>query len=511
MPVVITGSDLTLEQLKAVAVDRERVEISPEALERVDRCRAMCRAKIDNHEIMYGVTTGIGEFSETALTSEQSRDFQRYLIYSHAAGIGEPMPGEWVRAAMASRINVLVHGNSGCRREVPETMAAMLNAGVTPVVCIRGSVGASGDLSLMGQMALVAIGEGEAYYGDERLPGAEAMRRAGVPVITYEARDGLATINGSNFITGLGCLLLLEMEVWLKTHDVAAAMTLEVINANMSGYDERLHRFRGHQGSITVASNVRRLTEGSPLLRRPGKRVQDAYSLRSTPQSAGPARTALDHARGVYRTELNGVGDNPAPTDGPEASDDDEVVAGANFQGTPMALVLEYVSMGVVTAAVLSERRLNRLMNPALSAGLPGFLTHGGGMFSGMMLSQYTAGAMICECRVLSTPAAIGSIPASADQEDFVSMGWTTTLKTRQIMDLVPGVLGIEIMAACQARDFRETEFAPATKAVYELVREHVEHMHEDRPLYNDNNAMAELVRSGAILKAAESVAGPLD
>ncbi len=506
MPVVLTGNDLTLDKLKAVAVDRERVEIAPEALERVDRCRAMCQAKIDNHEIMYGVTTGIGEFSETVLTPEQTRDFQRYLIYSHAAGIGEPMPEEWVRAAMTGRINVLAHGNSGCRRAVPETMAVMLNAGVTPVVCVRGSVGACGDLSPMGQMALVAIGEGEAFYKGDKLPGAEAMKRAGVPIIVYEARDGLASINGSNFINGLGSLLLLEMETWLKTQDVAAAMTLEVLNANMSGYDERLHRVRGHRGSITVAANIRRLTEGSPLLRRPGKKVQDAYSLRSTPQSAGPARTALDHARGVFYTELNGVGDNPV-----FFPEDDEVIAGANFQGTPMALALEYASLGVVTATVLSERRINRLMHPALSAGLPGFLTHDGGMFSGLMLSQYTAGSIVCECRVLSTPAAIGSIPAAADQEDFVSMGWTTALKTRQIMDLVPGVLGIEIMAACQARDFRETDFAPATKAVYELVREHVEHVHEDRPLFGDNNKMAELVRSGAIQAAAESVTGPLD
>jgi len=506
MPVVLTGENLTPERLKAVAANRERVEIPPEALERVDRCRAMCEVKIKNREVMYGVTTGIGEFSETVLTPEQTRDFQRYLIYSHAAGIGEPMPEAWVRAAMTGRINVMVHGNSGCRREVPLTMAAMLNAGVTPVVCMRGSVGASGDLSPMAQMALVAIGEGEAFYDGERLPGAEAMRRAGVPVITYEARDGLACINGSNFINGLGSMLLLEMEVWLKTQDVAAAMTLEVLNVNMSGYDERLHRVRGHAGSITVAKNVRRLTEGSPLLRRPGKKVQDAYSLRSTPQSAGPARTAVAHAREVFATELNGVGDNPV-----FFPEDDEVVAGANFQGTPMALALEYASLGVVTTAVLAERRLNRLMNPALSGGLPGFLTHGGGMFSGLMLAQYTAGAMVCECRVLSTPAAVGSIPAAADQEDFVSMGWTTALKTRQIMDLVPGVLGIELMAACQARDFRDAEFAPATQAVYELVREHVAHLHEDRPLHGDNNKMAELVRSGAILAAAEKVIGPLD
>ncbi len=506
MPVTLTGRNLTLEQLEAIAVRREKVEIAPEALERIDRCRAMCQEKIDAHEIMYGVTTGIGEFSETVLTREQTRQFQKYLVYSHAAGYGKPMPEEWVRAAMASRVNVHCNGRSGCRREVTLTLVEMLNRGVTPVVFDRGSVGACGDLSPMAQMALVPMGEGEAFYEGERLPAAEAMRRAGIPTITYEARDGLATINGSNFIAGTGSLLLLEMERWLKTHDVAAAMTLEVLNANLRSYDERLHVARGFEGSVRVARNIRRLTEGSPLLARGGKRVQDAYSLRSIPQVVGPARMALDHARKMFETELNGVGDNPL-----FFPEDKEVISGANFQGTPLAFPLEYAQMVVTAVAALSERRLNRLMNPALSAGLPGFLTHGGGMFSGLMLTQYTAGALVCESRVLCTPAAIGSIPAAADQEDFVSMGWTTTLKARQIMDLVPAVLGIEIMAACQARDFRDADFAPPTRAVYDLVRRHVPHLHEDRPLFQDNNTMADLVRSGAILAAAEQVAGKLE
>ncbi len=506
MSIVLDGSGLTIEQVEAIAVRREKVEVAPEALERIDRCRAMCQEKIDAHEIMYGVTTGIGEFSETVLTPEQTRRFQKFLVYSHAAGFGEPMPEEWVRAAMASRVNVHCHGRSGVRREVTLTLVEMLNRGVTPVVYERGSVGACGDLSPMAQMALVPIGEGEAFYGGERLPGAEAMRRAGIPVITYEARDGLATINGSNFIAGTGSLVLAEMERWLKTHDVAAAMTLEVLNANLRAYDERLHQERGFEGSVRVARNIRRLTEGSPLLAREGKRVQDAYSLRSIPQVVGPARMAVDHARRMFETELNGVGDNPLFF--PESK---EVISGANFQGTPLALPLEYAQVAVTAVAALSERRLNRLMNPALSAGLPGFLTHGGGMFSGLMLTQYTAGALVCESRVLCTPAAIGSIPAAADQEDFVSMGWTTTLKARKVMDLLPAILGIEIMAACQARDFRDADFAPATRAVYDLVREHVPHLHEDRPLHADNNTMARLVRSGALLHAAEQVAGELE
>ncbi len=506
MAVILNGNDLTLEQVRRVAVEREAVEIAPDALERIDTCRAMCQAKIDAKAVMYGVTTGIGEFSETVLDEKQTEQFQKYLIYSHAAGIGEPMPGEWVRGALLSRINVHCNGHSACRREIPLTLAAMLNAGVTPVVCKRGSVGSSGDLSLMSQMALVPMGEGEAFYKGKRYPGAEAMKLAGVPTITYEARDGLATINGSNFITAVGSMLLVEMERWLKTHDVAAAMSLEVLNANLSGYDPRLHEVRGHAGSITVAANISRLLDGSPLLKRPGKKVQDAYSMRAVPQSAGPARTAIDHARTVFETELNGVADNPIFF--PET---DEVISGANFQGTPMAMALEYAQLATTAVAVLSERRLNRLMNPALSQGLPGFLTSQGGLFSGLMLSQYTAGALVCEAKLLANPAAIGSIPAAADQEDFVSMGWTSTLKAQQMLDLIPGVLGIELLAACQGRDFRGEKFAPATQAVYELIRQDIPTLTEDRPLFNDHNKIAELVASGAILKAAEQVAGALE
>ncbi len=441
------------------------------------------------------------------LDEDQTKQFQKYLIYSHAAGCGDPLPEEVVRAAMLSRINVHCNGRSGLRPVITKTLVEMLNKGVTPVVFDRGSVGASGDLSPMSQMALVPMGEGEAYFEGERLPGAEAMKRAGVPTIVYQARDGLATINGSNMITGMGSLILNDARRWIKTAEIAAAMTLEALNANMLAFDERLHKARGYKGPVTCASNIRRLTEGSGLLERPGKRVQDAYSLRSTPQIIGSARDTYEFAEQMFTTELNGVGDNPL-----FFPEDKKVITGANFQGTPMAFALEFLGTAVTTVAVLSERRLNRLMNPALSAGLPGFLIERGGMFSGLMLTQYTAGSLIAECRVLSTPAAIGSIPAAADQEDFVSMGWTTAVKTRQIMDHVATVVGIELIAAAQAYDLRKpAEPSPATKAAYEVIREKVEFMSEDRPTFNDVNAVADLVRSGAILEAVEKVTGKLD
>ena len=506
MAVVFTGKNLTVEDIERIARHGEPVEVAPDAWEKIKKCREMCEEKIAAREVMYGVTTGIGEFSEVVLTPEQTQAYQKYLIYSHTAGIGKPLSEDVVRASIATRINVLCNGLSGCRPVIVDTLVAMLNADVHPVMCKRGSVGASGDLSPMGEMALVLMGEGEAFYKGERLPGDEAMKRAGIPIIKYEARDGLATINGSNVINGYGCLMIPETMRWLKTHDIASAMTMEALNINTKCLDARLHTARGFPGAIICAANIRRIIEGSKLLQRPGKRVQDAYSLRSTPQVAGAARDSWRYTREMVEIELNGVGDNPL-----FFPEDKEVVTGANFQGTPIAFGLEALGLGISTVCVLSERRLNRLMNPALSQGLPGFLTKGGGIFSGLMLSQYTACQLVNEQRILSHPAANGSIPAAADQEDFVSMGMTTAIKTRKILDLAYGVLGIEFIAAAQAFDFRDAEPSPASKAAYGVIRKYVDHLDEDRPLHNDNNKMAEVVCSGEILEAVEKVVGPLD
>jgi histidine ammonia-lyase len=392
------------------------------------------------------------------------------------------------------------------RLVVVETLKEMLNKGVTPVVCEKGSVGACGDLSPMAQMALVPMGEGEAFYKGERLPGKEAMKRAGIPLIVYEARDGLATINGSNIIVGLGILEICDAERWIKNAEVVAAMTLEVLNANMKAYDERLHKVRGFPGAMEASENIRRITEGSQLLAQKGKKVQDCYSLRSTPQVMGAARDALKWARYMLETELNGAADNP--TFFPEEK---LVLTGANFQGTPMAFGLELLGIAITTVCVLSERRTNRLMNPHLSVGLPAFLTKGAGMFSGLMLSQYTAGALICENRILSHPAATGSIPAAADQEDFVSMGMTTALKTQQIIDNAQAVLGIEFMAGAQAIDFRQPiNPGKGIKAAARIIRKYVDHLEEDRPLFDDINKLKEVVESGEILEAVEKVVGPL-
>ncbi|UCE36868.1 MAG: histidine ammonia-lyase [Thermoplasmata archaeon] len=507
MTIVLDGHSLTIEDVVEVARNGQKIEIHPEAKDRIKECRDLLERKIKEKEIMYGVNTGIGELSEVVLTQEQVEQYQRYLIYSHAAGYGDPVSEDAVRAAILSRINCHCWGHSGLRPVVVETLVAMLNRGITPVMCQRGSVGACGDLSPMAQMALVLIGEGEAFYEGKRMSGSEAMDKAGIPTLVFEARDGLATINGSNVITGMGALQIYDAERWLKNSEISAAMTLEALNANMKAYDERLHKVRGFLGAVECAENIRKLTEDSELLAQKGKKVQDAYSLRSTPQVVGAARDALKWARYMIETELNGAADNP--TFFPK---EDLVITGANFQGTPMAFALELVGIAVTTVSALSERRLNRLMNPHLSMGLPAFLTKGAGMFSGLMLSQYTAGSLVCENRVLSHPAATGSIPAAADQEDFVSMGMTTAIKTKQIIDNAQAVVAIELMAGAQAIDFR-APIAPSkgTKAAYEVVRKHVEHLEEDRPLFDDINNLTAVVKSGEVLSEVENAIGKLN
>ncbi len=504
---VLDGHSLKIEDVAKVARERQKIALAPEAIARIEKCRGLLERKIKTREIMYGVNTGIGELAEVVLTPEQAEQFQKYLLYSHAAGCGEPAPEEDIRAGMLSRLNSQCWGHSGIRLEILKTEIEMLNKGVTPVVCKKGSVGACGDLAPMSQMALTLMGEGEVFYKGRRLPAKEGLAEAGIPTIVFKERDGLACVNGSNLITGMGALELYDAERWLRTQEIALAMTMEALNANLAAYDARIHFVRGFPGAQECAENVRKLTEGSELLKRPGKKVQDAYSLRSSPQVIGAARDAFKWVRHMLEIELNHAADNPT-----FFPDEELVISGANFQGTPMAFALELLGTSVTTVAALSERRLNRLMNPHLSMGLPAFLTKGAGMFSGLMLTQYTAGALVCENRVLSTPAATGSIPAAADQEDFVSMGMTTAIKTRQIIENAWSILAIELMAAAQAFDFRKpVRPSAAGQAAYEAIRKHVATLEEDRALYGDINRLTAAVKNGEILAAVKTVVGEMN
>jgi histidine ammonia-lyase len=506
MTKILDGRSLKIEDVVDVARHGAKVGLADEAIEAIGRCRAMLERKIEAREVMYGVNTGIGELSEVALGDEQVREFQKYLIYNHAAGIGEPFPIEIVRAAMVGRINVQCKGLSGCRVEIPRTYLAMLNEGITPVVCTKGSVGACGDLAPMAQVALSLMGEGECFYRDRRMPTAEAMQQAGIPIPGLRARDGLSAINGSNVITGIAALLLIDTERWIKQAEIIAAMTLEALLANMKPYTTRLHQLRGFRGAVTSSENLLRVLQGSDLLEgRLKVKVQDAYSMRSTPQVIGSLRDFMAYTRTQVEIELNGAGDNPL-----FLPDDDRVLTGANFQGTPVSMPLDLLGAGVTMVSVLSERRFNRLVHPALSVGLPAFLTKGAGMFSGLMLSQYTADHLIVEQRILSAPACIQSIPAAADQEDFVSMGMNGALKCRQILDNAHGVLGIEAFGAAQALDFRDHATGRGTRAAHTAIRKVVEHLDVDRPLFTDHNDMAAAIARCDILEAVEGEVGAL-
>ena len=506
MAITLTGNSLTIEDVEAIARRGEAVELDREAAQRIGTCREFIEERITAGEIMYGVNTGIGEFSEVVLDDDQVREFQRYLVYNHAAGIGDPAPIDHVRAAMLLRANMQAKGHSACRLEITETLVAMLNRGVTPVVCEKGSVGACGDLAPMSQIALLMMGEGEAFYRGERLPGSEALERAGIPIPGLQARDGLSTINGSNLLTGIGALALYDAERWIKQAEIGAALSLEALRANMKPYDPRLHEMRGFQGAVITAANLRQIMDGSDLLTgREKVKVQDAYSMRSTPQVIGAARDQMRWTRQQVEIEINSIGDNPV-----FLPEDQVVLTGANFQGTPVSLPIDTLGAAITMVCVLSERRMNRLTNPALSAGLPPFLTKGAGMFSGMMLSQYTADMQIVEQKILSAPAYIQSIPAAADQEDFVSMGMNSALKTRQILDVACGVLGIELMATAQALDLRDFTPGRGSRAAHAAIRRHVDYLDEDRPLYRDHNAMMAAVRDLDVLEAVEAEVGEL-
>ncbi len=507
MSVVLNGSGLTIEKLVRIARYNEKVELHPDSLEKIKVCRKMLEDKLQAKEIMYGTNTGIGEFSEIVLNDEQVKEFQKYLIYNHSAGIGDPAPAEYVRGAIAGRINVHAHGNSACRPEITLTLVEMLNKGVTPVVCQKGSVGACGDLAPMSQVALLMMGEGEAFYNGERLPGKTAFEKAGINIPGLQARDGLAVINGSNLLTAMGAIHLYDINRWLMQAEIAAAMSLEALRANLKPYDERLHKLRGFSGAVRSANSIMKCIKGSDL--QTGKvksKVQDAYSMRSTPQVIGAAHDAVAYAKTQVEIELNGVGDNPI-----FIPEDNLTLTGANFQGTPVSLPMDMVGASVTMISVLSERRLNRLLNPALSVGLPSFLTKGAGMYSGMMLSQYTADSLIVEQRILSAPASVQSIPAAADQEDFVSMGMNTSIKNAQIFDNACGVLGIEFMAAAQALDFRDHNTGKGVAKAKETIRKSIDHLDVDRPLYPDHTKMKEVVRSCEILEEVEKVTGSLE
>ncbi len=455
----INGNDLTLEAVREVAAEKRPVLLLPEAREAVNRARAVVDTLVANNQLSYAITTGVGKLSDVRIAGDQIRELQLNLIRSHSVGVGEPLAIADTRAMMLLRANSLSKGNSGVRAVTIDTICEMLNRGVTPFVPSQGSVGASGDLAPLAHLALALIGEGECF--DEkggRIPSAEALKRAQIKPIVLEAKEAVSLINGTQAMLAVGTLMQLAAETLIDSADVIGAMSCDALKGTNVAYDERIQQARPHAGQIKSAANLRRLLEGSEIREshRDCGRVQDAYSLRCIPQVHGAVRDTLTHCRAVFETEMNSAVDNPLVfVKNPKATDGEgDVLSGGNFHGEPIAFALDFLAIALSALAGISERRLERLVNPALSEGLPPFLAPGAGLNSGFMMPQVTAAALVSENKVLAHPASVDSITTSGNKEDYVSMGMTAANKLKRVVENTRNTLAIEAMAAAQAIDF---------------------------------------------------------
>jgi histidine ammonia-lyase len=502
---------LTLADVEAVARDGTRVELAPSAVERVRMARDLVERVLAEDRTVYGVTTGFGHLSRVRISADDVAALQRNLIRSHASGVGDPFDVATTRAVMLLLLNSLAHGHSGVRVELLELLVGMLNAGVTPVVPMRGSVGASGDLAPLAHLSLVLIGEGEAWLGDERLPGSEALRRAGLQPVELRAKEGLALINGTHVMEACGALAIRDAWRLLRAAEVAVAASIEALLGSYVPLDARIHALRPQPGQAQTAARLRALLQGSEI--NPSHadcgRVQDPYSLRCAPQVLGAARDGLSYCEGVFAAELDAVTDNPLlfPADG-------DVLTGGNFHGEPLALALDFLAVVLAQMASFSERRTYSLMGPrdwdTGEHAAPPFLTPHPGLSSGYMIAQYVAAALVNEIKVLAHPASIDSIPTSAGMEDFVSMGLTSAIKVRQALDLAYRVIAIELLCACQALEFRRPLRPGAgVQAAYDAVRARVPALEADRPPSPDIERLAAALRSGLLENLA--LEGALD
>jgi len=503
----IDGEHLTIKDVVDVARNSRRVGLSEQAVERIRKSRDYVDSLVDKEAVVYGITTGFGKFSDVFISKEDTRALQRNLIVSHACSLGNPLTEETVRAIMLLRANALAKGFSGIRLETVNTLVEMLNKGVHPVIPEKGSLGASGDLAPLANMVLVMLGEGEAYYKGVGMTGKEAMEKAGIKTVELTSKEGLALINGTPVMTGIGALAVYDAEDLLKNADIIAAMTLEALKGITTAFDRKVHEVRGQKGQMAAARNMLRIVSGSELTTTQGQiRVQDAYTLRCIPQIHGASRDAVQYVKEKVSIELNAATDNPLVF-----ADDDQVISGGNFHGQPIALAMDFLGIAVSELANVSERRLERLVNPQLN-DLPAFLTRKGGLNSGFMITQYAAASIVSENKILAHPASVDSIPSSANQEDHVSMGTTAARKARVILDNVQKVLGIEAFAASQAISFRgDVRLGKGTSEAYKLIRKEIAPVEEDRIMYTDMNKLDEMVKSEALIRAVESAVGELE
>src|SRR5580700_6661757 len=496
----LDGASLTIAEVvvvgqasRPVAAPQPQVSFSPPARRQMENSRALIDRLAAGDDPIYAVNTGVGLLANVRIPRGELDQLQRNLIRSHCAGVGEPLAREVVRAMMLIRANVLAKGFSGIRPLVAERICALINRGVTPVVPSQGSVGASGDLAPLAHMAMVLIGEGEAEFEGAVIPGADALRRAGIEPLILAAKEGISLINGTQAMLAIGCLELEAVQVLTESADVICAMTLDALRGTPRAFDERIHAARPHAGQLESAARLRRLLEGSEIRQShiTCRRVQDAYSLRCAPQVHGAVRDSVAEARRVFGIELNAATDNPLVLD-------DEIVSGGNFHGEPLAFQLDYLAVALTALSGISERRIDRLVNPALNEELPPFLAGHPGLESGLMMAQVTAAALVAENRVLSHPASSGSITTSGNKEDFVSMGMTSALKYKNIVRNTRAVLAIEALSASRALDLLSPlKSSLQIERVRERIRAISKPLDGDRVLHHDISALEKLLASG--------------
>lgn len=509
MKLVIGERKLTLEDLVNVTRKGYQVEISESAYEKIARARKLVDTYVEEKRVSYGITTGFGKFCDTVISKEETGELQKNLIMSHACGVGNPLPIDVVRGIMLLRVVNLTKGYSGARKVTVDTLVEMINKGVTPFIPEKGSLGASGDLAPLAHMVLVMLGLGKAFYKGELLDGKEAMEKAGVAILPeLSSKEGLALINGTQVMTSVGAHATYDAINLMKHLDLAGALTIEALNGITCAFDPRVHEIRGHQGQIRTAENFRKMLAGSGNTTKQGDlRVQDPYVLRCIPQIHGASKDALEYLRYKVETEMDAVTDNPIIF-----VDTDDVISGGNFHGQPMALVFDYLGIAISEMANVSERRIERLVNPNLNYGLPAFLVENGGVNSGFMIVQYAAAAVVSENKVLAHPASVDSIPSSANQEDHVSMGTIAARKAGEIMRNARKVIAMELLCACQGIDLRKAQdkLGAGTKDAYKLVREIVSYYDKDRVMNLDINAVEDLIESNKVIEVVEKEIGEM-
>ncbi|HYE23715.1 MAG TPA: histidine ammonia-lyase [Clostridia bacterium] len=511
----INGNDLTLEDLSQVVHDRRPVLLAPDARQAVEAARAVVDDILAGDRVAYAITTGVGKLADVRISPEQAKKLQINLVRSHAVGVGEPLSETESRAMMLLRANSLAKGFSGVRPVVIDILCEMLNRGVHPVIPSQGSVGASGDLAPLSHLAQVMIGEGEAWFDGRRMSGAAALKQAGVQPLELAAKEAISLINGTQAMLAVGTLALIQAETLADTADVIGSISLDALQGTDVAFDSRIHKARPHAGQVLVAANLRKMIEGSKLRERHREctRVQDAYSLRCMPQVHGAVRDALAYAREVFEIEMNSAVDNPlvfvaehrigAPKPKPGQVAHGDVISGGNFHGQPVAFALDFLAIVLTALAGISERRLERLVNPQLSEGLPAFLAPEAGLNSGFMMPQVTAAALVSENKVLAHPASVDSIPTSANKEDYVSMGMTGAIKLKRVVANTTHVLAIETLAAAQAVDILAPWMpSPRAQKALQHVRAVSPRMGEDRSLAPDFARVAQVISDGKIAEA---------